>query len=261
MGISVPGMYTPQLSEFLIALGMADELETGFEHLATLVSAQGFDAVVYSAMPASLGAPGLIQPVFLASSEFSKGFLSHYAEADLWQHDFTIDRIRQGFVGPLDWGKELKESKMSEAQQQVVRLANSDYGITNAISIPTQSDPHIIAGASVTSCESRSVFDSLLESQLTTVQFAIHRFHQFVFSKTSNTYCFYEPLIEELSAAEKRVVAFVALGKPLKQSKHYTNLSPTRCSNVLSNLYRRMSVSNASELCFLVGHHKLVEML
>ena len=261
MGISAPGMYSTQVADFLVALGMSEGLEQGFEQLASLVSKQGFDGIVYSAMPASLGEAGLFQPVFLASHDFSKGFLNHYDEAELWQNDFTIDRIQRGQLGPMDWAKELEESEMNSAQKDIIRLASSDYQITNGISIPTQSDPHIIAGASVTSCEPRPVFDNLLKSSLSTLQFAVHRFHQFAFSHTSKTQRFYLPLIDELSASERQMIIFIATGKPLKQSKHYTNLSPTRASNVLSKLYRRMNVSNASELCFLLGHHKIVEML
>lgn len=261
MGKSTTGMYSNDLTEFLVSLGTSKSLDLGFERLGTLVSKLNFDAITYSAMPRSFGQPGLFQPVFLASSDFSPGFLSHYNEAGLWQKDFTIERILQGSMAPMHWDKELLESPMIDSQKQVIQLAQSDYHIRNAISIPTQSDRYIIAGASVVSSEPRALFDGLLADNLSTLQIAIFHFHQFVFYQTGTSQRFYEPLIDTFTPSERRLISFIASGRPLKQSKEFTGFSQSRAANILSSLYRRLKVANGTELSFLIGYHKLIDRI
>ena len=261
MDLTKTGIYSKDVVEFLVALNNSDKLEDAFNHLAILVTKLRFDAVAYSAIPRSLGQPGMFQPVFLSSKDFSKGFLTHYAEAGFWESDFTIDRIGRGIMSPMHWGKELSGSVMDSGQQDVIRLAQSDYHIRNAITIPTRSDQHVIAGATVISSEPRSQFDSLLANHLSILQYSIFHFHQFVFYRTSTSTVFYQPLLNSFTPAERALISFIASGRPLKQSKEITGISQSRAANILSSLYDRMGVSNAAELCFLVGYHRILDRI
>jgi len=248
-------------SNFLASLNDAHELEQGFFCLEQLVFNLGFDSLVYSAMPKSFGDPGLFTPVFLSSDEFGRGFLTHYNDASLWEHDFTIERIQNGYMQTMDWNIERKGALLSAAQNEVIDLAGADYGIKNAISIPMQSDRYIIAGASVTSRQARASFDALLNERLSVLKFALSCFHQFVFRHSSHSHYFYLPLLRQFTPSEKSMLAFATTGRPLKQSRDFTNLSPTRAGNVLSSLYEKLGVANRSELSFLIGRHRLLEML
>lgn len=252
---------TQNVGNYLSTMSSAETLEQGFSALENFVCSLGFDAITYSAMPTSLGEPGLFQPVFLSSSDFSSGFLTHYDEAALWQDDFTIERIQQGNLAPVDWNKSLRSNQLSKVQKDVINIAKHDYGIVNAVSIPTQSDSHVIAGASITSCNAGAGYDHLIKENLQTAQGAVHRFHQFVFHKPDTTQRFYKPLIDSFTEAEKRVLIFSAMGRPLKQSRDFIDLSPTRTSNILRDIRQRLNVANSNELFLKVGHHKLLEMM
>lgn len=249
------------LADYVVSLHSCSHLDHGFVLTANSLSELGFDGLVYSAMPRSLGKPGQFNPIFLSSSDFSDGFLQHYNEADLWQKDFTIERIIQGSLLTMDWSQELSSGLLTDEQSDVVKLAQADYGIHNAISIPTHSDQHVIAGASITSSDSAGLYNKLLIERKSAIEFIVHHFHRFVFSGSITARPFYQPLLENLSSPERRLLTFVASGKPLKQSKKYTDLSPSRAANILSKLYKQLNVANVAELTYLVGHHKVIEML
>ena len=254
------GWVTTDIAEFVVEMDTAGDINVGFDVLAKYVERLGFDAISYSAIPRSLGIAERFSPVFLASSGFSGAFLRHYDEAALWEDDFTIERITSGSMTILDWKRELKTGTLNNGQENLIKLASEDYGIKNAITIPTQSDQHVIAGGSITSGESGILFTKLSKQQLNQVGFLVRHFHSFVFSKVPNRVPFYKPVIDDLSPAEKRVLSMVIDGRPLKQCMEHTGVSPTRAGNILSGLYRRLKVSNVSELAYLIGYHQVLDM-
>lgn len=255
-----PHLVTADILGYVVELGGTDNIEAAFEVLGKYVDKFGFDAISYSAIPRSLGIAERFAPVFLATENFSIGFLQQYAEESLWRSDFAIERIMDGHMNPLDWVQELKTGQLAANQQGVIELANVDYGIRNAVTIPTQSDLHIVAGASVISSESNRVFTQLSKNRLAQTCFLVEHFHNLVFSRVPNRVLFYRPVLDELTAAERRVLGFVVAGKPLKQCKEFTGISPTMAGNIMSRLYRRLQVANASELAYLMGHHQILTM-
>jgi len=244
-----------------IALHSANCLESGFSALTTAINALGFDSIVYTAIPRTLGVVGQFNPVFLQSSDFSIGFLKHYSEAGLVDHDFTIPRIADGIMCPADWTEEVRSGRLNRQQIEVVNIAACDYNITSAISIPLYSDPHILAGATVVSDAQRGQFKRLKFEKKKELVSLAKLFNSFVFSDIRFRQKFYEPFVKNLSRDERCMLELIATGKPLKLTKFLYGISPSRSGNILSRLYKKTKVNNASELSFLLGRHRILEML
>lgn len=252
---------TSLLTDFLSDITVAESAPEGFAALARAIEAMGFGAVAYTAIPLTLTAVETPEPTFLASPDFSRGFLEHYGEANLARHDFTIERIRAGQMAVMDWREEGRQGRLNADQQAVVDLASADYGIRSALSLPTRSDEHVIAGASVVSDDTAARFRLLKRERLETLRAVTALFHDWTFSVPERRRRFYEPLLGQLSAGERRVIRLVTGGQRLKCSRELCGISPTRAGNILSALYKRLGISNAHELAYLVGVHQIARWL
>ena len=161
----------------------------------------------------------------------------------------------------MDWQLESRELRVTANQQELIDLAVCEYGMKNAVTIPTQADEDIIAGASVVSYSGRSAFEKLKDAHFAEVLELVRHFHRFVFMRSSNSAFFYRPVIDALTESQKRVLAFVVKGHLQKHSKEHIGLSPTRTGNVLSELYECFNVKNASQLSYVAGRHRLIDMI
>jgi hypothetical protein len=261
MDMSVSGDGQARLREYVYLLSTSVSLDSGFALLNSHITGLGFDAIAYSALPAGIGVHGAFKPVFLTSSDYSKEFLAHYDEDNLWRQDFTIERIQNGLLDCMDWQLESHQKRVSVEQQELIDLAVYEYGMKNALTIPTQADEDVIAGASVLSYSNRLAFEKLKHSYYVEVLELVRHFHQFVFMRSSTSAFFYKPIIDSLTDSQKLVLKFVVKGRLQKHSKEFIGLSPTRTGNVLSELYERLNVANASELSFVAGKHRLTDMI
>ena len=242
----------------LAAAGTVDE---GFERLARGVEALGFGSTVYAAIPLTLNPGPYLEPVFLVSSGFSAGYLGHYVEAGLDRHDFTIERIRAGRLEPMDWQRERRGRRLTELQAGHVDLARVDYGLRQGLSVPTRGDAHVIAGASVTCDETDVRFERLQRERLGTLRALVRLFDDWVFAGPGLRHRFYSSLVARFSADEAAVIRLVIGGHRLKSAPERCGLSASRAGNVLSALYRRLGIANASELAYLAGVHDLGRLL
>lgn len=244
-------------SEFVLSLDSVTPLDSAFESLSNVVSAMGFDSVIYTLIPMSLRAK--LPPVFLQSRDFSNGFIQHYEQAGLAEHDFTIKRAAAGLPDILHWQNELDTGQLTQPEADVVLLAQRDYGITNAITIPAQSTADIVAGFSITSSLRRQGFDQLHHKYKNLLWRLCEHFHRFVVQLYKRP--FYQLIIDGLSSHEKCVIDLVANGHRLKQAGDLYGLSPGLAGKTLHKLYRKFSVADQGELGHLIGRHQLVEML
>ena len=249
------------VSDFVAGITTSGSLAEGFAHLADAVGALGFGATTYTAIPLTLGGAERLAPVFLASETFDGDFLRHYEEADLARHDFTIERVREGRLDVMDWHEEQARGLLTGEQERVVDIARIDYGMRSGLTIPTLSDTHVIAGVSVAGDEKAERFARLKDERLRTLQTLVRLFHQWVFSAPERRGHFYSDILDRLSADELKVIRLVIGGHRLKSSEDLCGVSPTRAGNLLSSLYRKLGVSNASELAYLVGRHQIERLL
>lgn len=247
--------------DFITSLDRSATDTDCFDALAKSVESLGFDGISYAAMPRDLLALTSHSPVFMVSKGFSREFLIHYQAADFASHDFTIERIERGDLAPMNWADELARGQLSRMQKEVIQVAKVEYGINNAVSVPVLSNQHFLAGASVTSGESSTGFSTLWEERNSTLKLIVRLFHNKIFSSVEFRKHYYLPVLQSLSSKEKKMLKLVANGHRLKQSEDLYGISPTRAGNILSDLYKKLGVSNASELSYLLGVHQIMDML
>ena len=247
--------------ECFSGISSAESPVEGFGHLSRAVEALGFGAISYTVVPLSLAAAGKVDPVFLVSPSFSADFLDHYGQAGLARHDFTIERASAGSVRTLDWQQELRRGELTAEQRGVIDLARADYGIRNAMTLPTRSDRHVIAGASVVCEEWDKPFETLRRERAGTLGHLVRFFHDWAFATPDFRRHFYANFLGQLSDDEVKVIRLAINGQLLKNSRELYGLSPSRAGNLLSGLYRRLDVKNASELSYLVGLHQIGQLL
>jgi len=251
---------TVAIVDFLHDLEKSENILDCFTALTKSVEALGYDAVSYAAMPLSI-LSSTQTPIFLSSRNFNESFLSHYLDENLIEHDFTVERISQGRMDVMDWTKELEKKHLTNEQENVINIAKFDYGIQNAVSIPTQSNEELIAGCSFTSENNSKQFQILNTQNLGTLKAVAQLFHDRIFANTTFRQHFYLPILQQFSKDELHVISLIVGGHRLKMSQELCGISPTRAGNILSALYKRYGLKNASELAYLVGVHKLIESL
>lgn len=242
-------------------LSCSKSTEACFHVFQRSVEQLGFDSVAYSSIPIQLSIINHPPPTFLASSTFNGNFLTHYSEAGLDKHDFTIKRILEGDTSIASWRHEELNERLLQNEAKLVQLAREDYGIKNALSIPTLSSKHHISGVSVTSEESDKNFKFLIDERGETLQAITRIFHDRVYSNIDFRKYFYSDLINSLTSDEKKVLSFIASGKPLKLSKEVCGISQSYAGNIRSSLFYKFQVNNAAELIFLISNHRILEMI
>ncbi|NRB38063.1 MAG: autoinducer binding domain-containing protein [Pseudomonadales bacterium] len=254
-------MHNNIIVDFIYGLEQSLTIHGCFDVFSRAVSELGFDSVAYSSIPIKLIQATSLQPQFLSSASFSSGFLKHYAESGLEKDDFTIKRISQGDTRVMNWRMEEKQGQLLPAEVQLIRLAREDYGVNNALSIPTLSDEHHISGVSIISESCDQTFQLLLNEKSHTLQMICQVFHDRVYSRVEYKKFFYLNFIESLSKDEKAVLKFVASGMPLKLSRDICGISPSYAGNIRSSLFDKLQVKNSAELIYLISLHRIIEML
>jgi len=249
------------LIDFITEFDAAANLSDGFAVLEKAVEKLGFSAIAYTLIPVGLNALESNNPTFLASANFSQDFLAHYAGANFAADDFTIKRILNGNLKPMNWWQEERRGLLLEPEKKVIETAKTDYSINNGLSIPMLSSPQHIAGASVISEENDAYFTMLLEERLALLRAIITLFHHRVYGNFDYRKAFYLPILDSLTEREKRVLQLLVTDQPYKAMDRNSGLSASAAANGRSDLFRKFAVKNASELAYLAGLHNLIEML
>jgi len=249
------------LIDFITEFDATANLGDCFAVLEKAVEKLGFSAIAYTLIPVGLNALESNNPIFLASANFSKDFLGHYAGENFAADDFTIKRILNGNLKPMDWWQEERKGLLLEREKRVIQTAKTDYAINNGLSIPMLSSPQHIAGASIISEENGAHFGLLLEERLALLRAIITLFHHRVYGNFEYRKAFYSAIVNKLTDREKRVLQFLVIGQPYKAMDNRYGMSASAAANARSDLFRKFAVKNASELAYLAGLHNLIEML
>lgn len=249
------------LADFIMELDAAEDTEGCFKALTKVVEALGFGGVVYTAIPTGTDSPLDIPPLFLRSAGFDPKFLAHYEEAGFAEHDFTIKRILNGDLKVMDWWQEEQMQRLAAPEKNVIATAREDYRIRNGLSIPTLSTAGQIAGASVISEEQGREFELLVHERLRLLGAAIRTFHNHIYANPRLQKPFLAHLLDRLSERDREMLRFTARGKPLKAYQDRHNTSPSAAANQRSRLFKKVGVRNASELMYIAGVLRLLELI
>lgn len=242
------------LADFLENIGLATNINDMFATLERAAILLGFDNISYTYVPSVIG-NNLYQlsPIFLISQSYETKFISHYVSEKLGQDDFTIKRIKNGDMTPMNWWEEAEMKTLSHKEQKVIEIARSDYGIRHGITIPTYSNNNGIAGVSVTSSESNDVFSLLCKERLTIIKAISQIFNDRVLISPEIRHNFMTPFLQKLTDTEKSVLKQLSRGIAPKKIAHELNSSQKYVNNVISILRVKFGGITRDQLLYAAG--------
>lgn len=160
----------------------------------------------------------------------------------------------------MDWWAEERKGVLLTAERSVIETAR-DYGIVNGLSIPTLSTAGQIAGASVISDQRDPAFNALFRERMSTLRSIVRVFHAWVYANVHYQKKFYGRLLDALSDRDKTLLQFTASGLPLKVYEDHYGISASAAGNQRSRLFKKLGVKNSSELMYLAGLLRLLEII
>ncbi|TXH68234.1 MAG: hypothetical protein E6Q83_14165 [Thiothrix sp.] len=227
----------------------------------------GFDGATYTFFPNALWEfNSSFSPIFLHTQEYPTAFLKHYAEANFHECDFTIrvgNSLRLNKATPLptalDWREHEIAGLISYAENSVIQIAREEYGIRNALTIPTQRPEAGLGGMSVISSEKDSSFRELKQENMETLLRCTQVFHDISFGNSRNFSIFAQPFLQTLKPKEIQILRHLALGYHLKQIGQ--GISYRYAANMLDELRARMGGITKDKLMYLIGQLHLLDLI
>lgn len=222
----------------------------------------GFEAVAYSLMPRmQLESCFKVDLVFHCSDSFSTDFLDHYTTEQLIQDDFTVRRICNNILLPMDWREYELTKQLRPKEESLIKLAREDYGINNGLSIPTMNNEAGFSGASIVSSEKDASFKKLKRENADALAFITHRFHESNFKSSKLPREFVTPFLERLTPNEFGILSHLASGQHFQKIENSIKIASYKvASNALRNLINNKFNSITKErLMYLCGQIDLLD--
>ncbi len=246
------GNFNPM--DFITALFQAATLDEAFAAYEQVAQRLGFEGVLYTFVPQIYFEAHLsIAPLFKTSASYSPAFLKHYQEAGFEQDDFTVKKITHGETSVIDWWGESHKGELSLPERHVIITAKEDYGIRNGMTIPLIGAAGF-GGISCISSETDRAYHLLVMTNLDTLIFCSHIFHEHIMAKPHLNYFFLASLLERLSVKEKRLLPFLITGLPMKTlPKHIPDISQKYGERLLENILKKFGGINKAQLIYYIG--------
>lgn len=225
------------------------------------ISGLGFDGATYTFFPNALWQfNNSFSPIFLHTEEYPTSFLKHYSEANFHEYDFTI-RLGHAQQVPIvmDWREHALNHLITKNENTVISVAREEYGISNALTIPTLRPESGIGGMSVISAERDCYFQHLKQENLETLLHCTQLFHDISFSNAKTSAIFVQPFIQSLKPKEIQILKHLAMGYPLKQIGQ--GISYRYAANMMDELRARMGGITKDKLMYLIGQLHLLDLL
>jgi len=230
------------LADYIESLYQTENFDQAFSIFEAQVIKLGFDAVLYTYIPRILLDSNFSKkPVYKVSQNYSRPYLSHYADARFDQNDPLIKAIKDGTQEPIDWWGRISKTYMdsNKASQEVIATSR-DYGIANGITLPTMSENKGISGASFISTEQRH-YNKLKTESLDMLKLCTKLFHSMVVSSACHMGEFVKPVIDALSDTERRFICKLAQGKSPSQIAAELGKSEKYLEQVMLKMRRKFS--------------------
>ncbi|HMT94223.1 autoinducer binding domain-containing protein [uncultured Thiothrix sp.] len=255
------------VGHFVDDLYQVETVSERFRVYENYIHALGFDGATYTFFPNILWEfNNSFSPIFLHTQTYPTAFLKHYAEANFHECDFAIrvgHKLRLEKMPPLpialDWHDYEIAGLINENETSVIEVAREDYGIRNALTIPTQRPEAGIGGMSVISSEKGARFQHLKQENMETLLRCTQLFHDISFSNSRNIAIFAQPFLQTLKNKEIQILRHLALGYRLKQIDQ--GISYRYATNILDELRARMGGITKDKLMYLIGQLHLLDLI
>ena len=221
----------------------------------------GFDGATYTFFPSVLWQiSDAFPPIFLHTDDYPVAFLKHYAEEQFHEHDFAIRLAHGANVLPvMDWREHEVNGLITTDENRVIRVAREEYGICNALTIPTLRPESGVGGMSVISAQKDASFQTLKRENLDTLLRCTQLFHDISFNNAKTAAMFVQPFLQTLKPKEIQILKHLALGHPLKQIDQ--GISYRYAANMLDELRARMGGITKDKLMYLIGQLHLLDLV
>lgn len=242
---------------------MASSLDQAFAVYEQQVQDLGFEGALYAYIPRlHLEAQLNAAPVFKVSASRNPAFMEHYQQAGLEKDDFTLRGIMQGRTDPIDWWGEERSGILTPAERNLIVMARDDYGIRNGVTVCTLNGEQGVAGASVISSEPDRLYDKLKQENFTAFTLCTGVFHAHVMDRIYLHQFFLEPMLGLLTDKEKKLLAFIVMGKPMKQVSDYLpNVTPKYAERLVEGIRKKFGGINKNRLIYYAGLLHLLDHL
>ncbi len=251
------------IGDLVQALYGLDTVPERFHIYQQTVCNLGFDAVCYSFEPKSSFNPDLKRPpVFEVSPRFPLNFLQDYKKNGWFQDDFTIREICEGKLQAKDWKQKEQSTQLKEREKHLIRVAREQYGIKNAISIPTMKHLVGLAGASIISFQDDASFAALKRDHLTTLTACTQVFNDIIMQQPAQlvkTFVFDK--LPKITPKERIVLRELLSGVPLKQLGEASGINPNAAKNHLARLRQKFEVNKTEQLKYKLETLNMMDYL
>lgn len=159
----------------------------------------------------------------------------------------------------MDWREHELGGLVTCDENRVIQTAREEYGIRNALTIPTLCPESGIGGMSVISAEKDVGFQKLKQENLETLLRCTQLFHDISFHNTKTSAMFVQPFLKTLKPKEIQILRHLALGYSLKQIDR--GISYRYAANMLDELRARMGGITKDKLMYLIGQLHLLDLI
>lgn len=243
-----------QMTPFINDLYSSLSFDTAFDVYDKQVQALGFGGALYAFIPKVLFEGDLcVAPIFKISDTRDPNYLKHYIEASFEKDDFTLQSVINGRAMMLDWWKEEKKGLLMPAERNVILTAKEDYKMNNGITIPTMNNQRGIAGASVISEDKSSSYELLVAENSQALELCTQVFHQHVMAHPQIFNYFLLPILEKLTATEKRLLPYIANGLPMKAINLTPTISEKYADKLLRSIREKFGNISKGRLIYYIG--------
>ena len=229
-------------------------LDDNFQVYKKFLARLGYDGATYTFLPQiQLEVMKDLPTIFLSTESYPVGFITQYTEERLDSVDFTIRKMKEGYMEPMDWREHELSNTLNEEELYVINLAREEYGILNAISIPMMNEEKGGAGASIISYKDDNSFNELKQETLEALVSITRLFHERVINHEDLSHKFILPVMATLTPTEIKILKYKATGLPMKNIEDNIGISSSYASNALGRLRKRLGRVSTERLLYLLG--------
>ncbi len=227
-------------------------MQARFSLLNKYIQHLGFEGASYTVVPDFvLNNTFKKGPIFLVSDEFPYSFIDQYSTDRFDKIDFTISRIKANQFSTMDWKLYRNSTLLSDAEKNVLHIAEQDHGIINALSIPTMAGIKGVSGVSVISKDNDHSFGLLKKERQATLEAIIDVFHK---NNLGFEDYFVKSFLSEFSDKEILILKHLASGRLMKNIKHETGISVSYAANILSDLRKKLGNATVNKIMYEIDY-------
>jgi len=250
------------LGRFTAELLAAESFEARFALLEKLADKLNFEGVTYTFFPLfGLGVFEKVPPVVMQTDAVSSDFIDHYTNGGLCEADFTVRNICDGNYAPLSWRESEQQALVSAEETHVIQIAREDYGIANALTIPTM--PEVtrsmgIAGVTVFSSANDRQF-ALLKDNFDTISACSQIFHLVSHAYLDLHRRFIWPLFADITPKEQMMLEGLMKGQVVKQIADDASVTLKSAYRIIDGIRAKLGGISLVQLIHIATVAKLVQ--